>query len=63
MIYFAVHGAGMHLERSPWFAATSNTFKQWWTRILVLTPVGLVFHGPFRTELPLQLISQLKGLL
>ena len=63
MIYFAIHGAGMHLERLPWFAAAPRLFKLWWTRILVLAPAGLVFHGPFREALPLQLITQLKGLL
>ena len=63
MIYFAIHGVGMRLERLPWFVATPTVFKLWWTRILVLAPVGLVFHGPFRTALPLQLISLLKGLI
>lgn len=62
MVYFAVHGFGMYVERMSWFVATSQTFKTWWTRLLVLAPVGLVFHGPFRTVLPMQLIEQLKGL-
>jgi len=62
MAYFAIHGVGMHLERMPWFAATPERFKDWWTRILVLAPVALVFHAPFRDALPLQLITQLKGI-
>ena len=63
LLYFAVHGVGMQFERSSWFKARSMTFARWWTRILVLAPVGLVFHRPFRDALPLHLVELLKGML
>ena len=62
LIYFGVHGLGMHFERTAWFRSQSPTFARWWTRILVLAPGGLVFHQPFRNALPLELINLLKGI-
>ena len=62
LVYFGVHGIGMQLERTEWFKSRSGTFSRWWTRILVLGPVGLVFHRPFRDALPLELVELLKGM-
>jgi len=61
--YFALHGVGMQVERTPWFRARSLRFARWWTRLLVLAPVGLVFHRPFRDALPHELLLAMKGLL
>ena len=62
LVYFAVHGAGMQIERTTWFKNRPPQFAQWWTRVLVLAPVALVFHRPFRDALPLELLLLLKGL-
>ena len=62
LLYFGVHGLAMRFERSDWFRSRSTTFARWWTRILVLAPVGLVFHQPLRNALPLELIYLLKGI-
>lgn len=63
MIYFVIHGIGMHLERMSWFRRLDDRIKPWWTRILVLAPVGLVFHQPFRDAVPLQLLHLLQEML
>jgi len=62
MLYFVGHGSAMHLERTRAFERLPSQLTQWWTRIWVLAPVSLVFHGPFREALPLQLLHTLKGL-
>ena len=62
LLYFAIHGAGMQVERTKWFAGRSALFTRWWARVLVLAPVPLVFHRPFRDALPLELLLLLKGM-
>ena len=62
LMYFALHGAAMQAERTRWFRSRSRRFTTWWTRTLVLAPVALVFHQPFRDQLPYELLLFLKGL-
>ena len=62
LIYFALHGLGMQAERTAWFQRRSIWFAKWWTRALVLAPVALVFHRPFRDALPLEFLLLLKGM-
>ena len=62
LAYFALHGAAMQVERTPWFRHRSRRFTTWLTRTLVLAPIALVFHRPFRDQLPYELLLFLKGL-